>query len=93
VGDKRRHPPVLDAGAGLHGLELGGDAPHASFGHRVDVHQRRVSDQLHTHRKQREKISFSSQPPIKSGTARRESRGGGGDGLAHLGDVPGDGRR
>ena len=39
-------PPILDAGAGLHGLELGGDAADAPICHLVEVHQRRVPDQL-----------------------------------------------
>jgi len=38
--------PILDAGAGLHGLELGGDAADAAIGDLVEVHQRRVPDQL-----------------------------------------------
>ena len=38
--------PILDAGAGLHGLELGGDAADAPIGDFIEVHQRGIPDQL-----------------------------------------------
>ena len=44
--EEEKSPPILDAGAGLHGLELGGDAADAPICHLVEVHQRRVPDQL-----------------------------------------------
>jgi hypothetical protein len=41
---------VFEAGAGLHGLDLGGDSPHAAVGNLVEVQLWRVPDQqLHTH--------------------------------------------
>jgi hypothetical protein len=55
---RKKHPPVLDAGAGLHALELGGDAPHAATSDRVEVHQRRVPDQLLIGNEKKETISF-----------------------------------
>jgi hypothetical protein len=78
----KHRAPVLDAGAGLHGLELGGDAGGAPIGDLVQVHERRVPDQLRTG-----KIRFF----YKYSRGRRRSakeRAG-----AHLGDVVSDGRR
>ena len=43
--------PILDAGAGLHGLELGNDAADAPIGHLIEVHQRGIPDQLRTSQK------------------------------------------
>lgn len=84
--------PILDAGAGLHGLELGGDAADAPIGHLVEVHQRRVPDQLGI---TKDLASTGPYPknnricPTKEGGGNRDEMGGG----THLGDVLGDRRR
>lgn len=54
-----RASPILDAGAWLHGLELGRDAPDAPIRHPVEVHQRRVPNQLQHITKKIQSSSFS----------------------------------
>jgi hypothetical protein len=88
--EEEKRPPILDAGAGLHGLELGGDAADAPICHLVEVHQRRVPDQLRITKDSN--FTGHAQTPTKSAKTKcaeiKRTWAG-----AHLGDILGDRRR